>query len=234
MLRMNLRSFPIAYGMINISQESNLNVFIRYMCLWSAFNNIYQILADKDNLGSEINRENPFKKRRPLEDYFLPNVKTLSEQTVILNAVQKISKYQQEELLHLPQVVFFVYRTPQGAKGVSCPDRPGLFDRHGQRINGVLNRTRTVDSLHPYYAPIDMEKYEAFLEGDSSHAELLTNQLALLLYTVRNNLMHGHKEVTSDNDGEVVRNAYPLLEYLVRCFVNFPQKRSTYGKLNSE
>lgn len=235
MYPMTLQAFPIAYGMVRLSQRSNQNYFIRYMCFWSAFNNIYQYLSDQDGFGSRLVYDaNQQLRIREVTGYLLPRVETEPETEAILRTIRKLSPEQRIKWLRLPEVLFFVERTPEGAKGVSCPDRPGLFDRHGQRINGVLNRTRTVDSLHPYYAPIDMEKYKAFLEGDTSHTELLTNQLALLLYTVRNNLMYGHKEITSNNDSELVRNAYPLLEYLVRCFVNFPQKRSTYGKLNSE
>lgn len=226
----NVQAFPIAYGMINLARRSNLDDFNRYMCLWSAFNNIYQYLGDKDGLGSVLQHDNPYPRPREIDGYFLPYVRTQSEQTLILNAAQKLSDNQKSSFLRMHQVEIFVYRTPEGAEGTSYPDKIGLFDRQGQRINGVLNRTRTVEPWFPYYAPIDTEKYESFLQGDLTYVDLLSNQLVMLLYTVRNNLMHGHKEVTSDNDGEVVRNAYPLLEYLIGFFVNIREYRRVNGK----
>lgn len=225
MIPMNLQAFPVAHGMIELSRRSNLDDFIRYMCLWSAFNNIYQYLGDGDGLSATLHRVNPYPGSREIDGYFLPHVRTQSEQKLILNAVQKLTDTQKSDLLLKPQVEFFVRRTPKGAAGDILPGRRGLFDPRGQRINGVLNRTRTVDPLYPYYAPIDLEKFEALQAGDLSHLQLLSEQLAMLLYTVRNNLMHGHKEVRSDNDGEVVRNAYPILEYLVNCFVIIPEAR---------
>jgi hypothetical protein len=62
--------------------------------------------------------------------------------------------------------------------------------------------------------------------GDLTNLDLLSNQLVMMLYTVRNNLMHGHKEVRSDNDGEVVRNACPILEQLLGYFVNISQVKA--------
>lgn len=225
MIPMNLQAFPVAQGMIELSRRPNLDDFNRYMCVWSAFNNIYQYLGDRDGLKSELQYDNLYPRPRQVDGYYLPNVKTQKEQTLILHAINKLSDDQKSNLLRLPQVGFFVRRTPQGAEGVHLPGQDGLFDSQGQRINGVLNRTRTVDPWYPYYAPIDLEKFEAFQAGDLSDLQLLSEQLAMLLYTVRNNLMHGHKEVMSENDGEVVRNAYPLLEYLVSCFVTIPWLR---------
>lgn len=217
---MDIEAFPVARGMIRLAYDSNLAVFIRYMCLWSAFNNIYQHLANVDKIGSKLQLENPYPKPREIDGYYLPNVSTKRELDLILNTTGKLSTDQKSDLLLLPQLGFFVYRTPHGAEGDRYPNTLGLFDKKDQRINGVLNRTRTVDPLYPYYAPIDLEKYESFRDGDPTHIDLLSDQLAMLLYTVRNNLMHGHKAITSDNDGEVVRKAYPILEHLLSFFVN--------------
>lgn len=217
---MNLQSFPIAFGMVHLARRSNQDIFSQYMCLWSAFNNIYQYLSDRDGFGSKLVYDTN-RQLRTIEvaGYILPRVSKQSEAFTILYAIRKLDPYKTEEWLRLPQVSFFVNRTPQGAEGTRRPGTPDLFDSQGQRINGVLNRTRTVDPRYPYYAPIDREKYKAFLEGDLTKTDLLSNQLIMLLYTVRNNLMHGHKEIRSDNDGEVVKKAYPILEELVQFFV---------------
>lgn len=226
MYPMDVRVLPVAYGMIELSRRSNLEDFIRYMCLWSAFNNIYQFVGDQDGFGSRLQYDAQQQIRtREVMGYHLPRVETRSDTDSFLHAIGKLDNSQTERWLSLPGVSFFVNRTLQGAKGNNLSGRRELFDRQGQRINGVLNRTRTVDPRYPYYAPIDLEKYEAFQAGDLSHLQLLSEQLAMLLYTVRNNLMHGHKEVMSQNDGEVVFNAYPLLEFLVSCFVKIPRVR---------
>lgn len=232
---MNIQAFPVARGMIRLAYDSNLAVFIRYMCLWSAFNNIYQYLSDQDGFGSRLVYDTNRQPRiREVYGYFLPRVETEAETISILRAIHKLNRNQLKAWLRLPEVTFFVKRTPQGVRGKRFPNLPGLFDKKDQRINGVLNRTRTVDPLYPYYAPIDTKKYESFLQGDLTYVDLLSNQLVMLLYTVRNNLMHGHKEVTSDNDGEVVRQAYPLLEYLIGFFVNIREYRRVNGKPRSD
>ena len=192
-----------------------------------SFNNIYQYLSDQDGFGSELLYDSNNKLcTKVVNGYHMPKVRTKSESDLILRAINKLDLEQIKEWLELPEVSFFVNRTPEGAKGERRPGQPGRFDRYGQRINGVLNRTRTVCPLYPVYAPVDMEKYESFLNGDLTNLEILSKQLVMLLYTVRNNLMHGNKMVSSDNDSEVVRMACPILEYLLSCFVYFPKIRS--------
>ncbi len=227
MLPMSLADFPVAFGMMCLAGRSTRKYFNKYMCLWSAFNNIYQYLSDQDGFGSELLYDSNNKLRtKEINGYLMPMVKTDSETDLILHAINKLDPEQIKEWLELPEVSFFVNRTPEGVKGECHPEKAGCFDTNGQRINGVLNRTRTVDPLYPVYAPVDMEKYESFLNGDPTNLEILSKQLVMLLYTVRNNLMHGNKMVSSDNDSEVVRMACPILEYLLSCFVYFPKIRS--------
>lgn len=227
MLPMSLADFPVASGMMRLAGRSTRKYFSKYMCLWSAFNNIYQYLSDQDGFGSELLYDSNNKLRtKEINGYLMPMVKTDSETDLILRAINKLDPEQIKEWLELPEVSFFVHRTPEGVQGECHPEKAGCFDTNGQRINGVLNRTRTVNPLYPVYAPIDMEKYESFLNGDLANIDLLSSQLVMLLYTVRNNLMHGNKMVSSDNDREVVHNTYPVLEKLLSCFVNFPKIRS--------
>lgn len=169
MLPMSLADFPVASGMMRLAGRSTRKYFSKYMCLWSAFNNIYQYLSDQDGFGSELLYDSNNKLRtKEINGYLMPMVKTDSETDLILRAINKLDPEQIKEWLELPQVSFFVHRTPQGANGECHPEKPGLFDRQGQRINGVLNRTRTVDPWYPCYAPIDLEKYESVLLGDLS------------------------------------------------------------------
>jgi len=220
MLPMSLADFPVVSGMMRLAGRSTRNYFSKYMCLWSAFNNIYQYLSGQDGFGSELLYDSNNKLRtKEINGYLMPMVKTDSETDLILRAINKLDSEQIKEWLELPEVSFFVNRTPESAKGECHPEKAGCFDTNGQRINGMLNRTHTVNPLYPVYAPIDMEKYESFLNGDLTSIDLLSKQLVMLLYTVRNNLMHGNKMVSSDNDSEVVRKAYPILEQLLGYFV---------------
>jgi hypothetical protein len=152
---MNLQRFPVALGMVYLAQRSNQDTSSKYMCLWSAFNNIYQYMGDKYGLGSVLQRDNPYPKPRELDGYFLPHVKTKSEQTLILDAVQKLSEDQKSDFLNLSLVDFFVRRISEGARGNFNETGENMFASKGQRINGELNRTRTVDPWFTSYAPID-------------------------------------------------------------------------------
>jgi hypothetical protein len=129
---MCLADFPVASGMVRLAQCSNKDYFNLYMCLWSAFNNIYHYLSDQDNRGSKLQYDTNNKPRtKEVNGYLMPIVKTEPETTLILHAIGKLDPGQIEEWLGLPEVGFFVKRTPQSTRGECQPGKPGLFDRQG-------------------------------------------------------------------------------------------------------
>jgi hypothetical protein len=83
----------------------------------------------------------------------------------------------------------------------------------------VLNVTRTVNPQSPVWSPIDKQAYGRYIAGDHSDIKLLAEQIVFMLYTVRNNLVHGSKNPGEENDLAVVENALPLLELLVGAFI---------------
>jgi len=77
-------------------------------------------------------------------------------------------------LIKNPCVRFFVERKPKGA--------PGKWDTAGQLINGVMNITRTRNSNEPVWSPIEKQKYENYLAGDTSNQDELAKQIVFMLY----------------------------------------------------
>jgi len=114
-------------------------------------------------------------------------------------------------LIKNPCVRFFVERKPKGA--------PGKWDTAGQLINGVMNITRTRNSNEPVWSPIEKQKYENYLAGDTSNQDELAKQIVFMLYTIRNNLVHGSKNQNQANDVEVVEMALHLLEIVAHAFI---------------
>jgi hypothetical protein len=57
------------------------------------------------------------------------------------------------------------------------------------------------------------------MAGDQSGQGILAEQIVFMLYTVRNNLVHGSKNPGEENELTVVQNALPLLELVVRAFI---------------
>jgi len=222
---MNFHSFevPIAESMISLADNAE-HPFQRFFSLWAAFNNIYTLLAKRLVEGgllplgeryiaqlvrkdSEVN----FARRPEFWGYKFPKIMTPLEGKQIRAAVDNLDTNTKDELISHENLSFFVNRTPKGA--------PGDHDVLGQRINGVLNITRTVDVKYPVWSPITPDAYSRYRSGDHSDQELLAEQIVFLLYTIRNNLVHGSKRRDDSNDVEVVEKALPFLEMVVNSFI---------------
>ena len=65
---------------------------------------------------------------------------------------------------------------------------------------------------------------KGYLKGDRSEINILVEQIIMMLYTIRNNLVHGNKNPGEANDVEVVGYALPILEIVVTSFIyNLPE-----------
>jgi len=53
---------------------------------------------------------------------------------------------------------------------------------------------------------------------NEENRNFLARQIVDLLYTIRNNFMHGSKKLDDANDIKVVENALPMLELIVTSF----------------
>lgn len=213
---------PIATSMIELAEQAQ-HPFQKYFCFWAAFNNIYTLVAKRliDNnevpndrlVASSIRRNAQIEFTDRPEDwgYRFPKVLLPIENKQIREAVRQLNVTVKDAIISHPNTRFFVDRIPQGA--------PGQQDSRGQLINGVLNITRTTESNFPVWSPINKQAYENFLTGELSDRDVLAEQIVFVLYTIRNNLVHGSKRTDDDNDIKVIEKASPLLEIVVRSFI---------------
>lgn len=118
---------------------------------------------------------------------------------------------------------FFAYRTPHWR------EREIELDALGQRLNGVINVGYTVATDYPVWSPIDTAQYESYMQGnqDPEVRDTLAKQILDLLYTVRNNALHGGKRADDANDHQVMEQALQLLKLEVEAFLRNPHAAIT-------
>jgi len=209
---------PVAFSMLSlqIRADDNVSRLIQdFMCKWVAFNNIYTAVSDREGRGAEYQRGKDGEiKIRSVGKIRMPDVRLASEREQILLAVDKMSSQAKHAFIAHPSAAYFVRRTPRW-KG-----QPIAVNQDGQKLNGVINVGRTIDSEHPVWSPIDVQLYEAYIGGQKSDqaAIALSAQVALVLYTVRNNIFHAGKRADDAHDMEVVQHAIPLLSILLSEF----------------
>jgi hypothetical protein len=143
--------------------------------------------------------------------YRFPKVTKTAERRQISETAKQIDRTTKHTLIVHPNVHFFVGRRPRGTYLE--------VDHDGKLINGVLNVTKTVDPQYPIWSPIDKHAYENYAEDNLTIQANLTEQIVFMLYTIRNNLVHGSKSMNEANDIDVVEMALPLLEIVVRSFI---------------
>ena len=83
----------------------------------------------------------------------------------------------------------------------------------------LLRFLQTVNLQSPVWSPIDKQAYQQYMAGDPTCQDILVEQIILMLYTVRNNLVHGGKNPEEANDIRVIENALELLELVVKAFL---------------
>lgn len=212
---------PIANSMIELAERAD-HLFQRYICYWVAFNNIYTLVSKRlaeeltiaakydlipklSRTGGEINYKiNEW-------GYWFPEMKLTSERKQILATTNLMGEKTKNKIVFHRNISFFVDRIPKGVRSRS--------DSRGQLINGVLNITRTIESEYPVWSPIDTQVYQRVLKGDRSEIDILIDQIIMMLYTIRNNLVHGSKNPNEANDNQVVEMALPVLEIVVKSFI---------------
>jgi hypothetical protein len=220
MFKLSETTVPIAYSMISAAKAINetkddSRVFSKYSFYWSAFNNIYSEIARSENHRTLLEK-NPdgSVKTRLNGSVQIPKVRTVSERKQIELAFEKFDDDLKDILITHFATKFFVYRTPKWF------GKPLERDKLGQKINGVLNISYTVDEDHPVWSPIDIVLYKGYLKNriDVDKRNFLSKQVVDLLYTVRCNLAHGGKNAKVETDIEVVTHALLLLEMIVNAF----------------
>ena len=210
-MRFTPAEIPVAISMIQLA-EMTRHPFQRYLSFWAAFNNIYTQISQRQGLRAQaILDDNGNPKTKEERGYTFPKVRIPGEIDQITEAIIQLSAGTKDAIIRHPNIHFFVDRTPAGVKSNT--------DSRDQVINGVLNITRTVNSQLPVWSPINKPAYESYLEGNPTNQEILAEQIIFMLYTIRNNLVHGSKNRNDANDVNVVERALPILETVVRSFI---------------
>jgi hypothetical protein len=208
-MRLHRYDIPVAVSMIELARMILLQPFQEFICYWTAFNNIYTTIADREGCHARL-RRNPdgTLKTRPATR-LIGNIKMASvdipkETAQIDLAFTHFSKELKHRLITHENTRFFVYRVPVW-KGQEIE-----FDTYGQKLNGVLNVGYTADPGYPVWSPIDIQLYENCMNSNQSLTvvDTLAEQILYVLYTVRNNLVHGSKAANDANSRDVLREPF--------------------------
>lgn len=201
--------------------SSDEDIFIKYIMLWIAFNNIYVTLANQRGIKRkpETNKNDKSMKTITNGSIILPKMSRVTERAQIKAAYELFNDDIKDKLIKHESTNFFVNRVPR------WEGRKIEFDTKGQRVNGVINLSYTYSKDYLYWSPIDINIYRSYRKGDESieSREVLSEQILNLLYAVRNNTFHGGKRFDDANDRNVVEKATPLLEIVVNYF--YPYER---------
>lgn len=187
--------------------------FQEYVCFWAAFNNIYVTLADNRGPRATLKRENNGTVKTERKDnYTFAKVRLLiTEEEQIREACTHFDAGLEDTLIRHPNAAFFVTRVPRWH---GCEVRRDAFR---QDLNGVISVGRTIDPDYPIWSPIDGTLYNQYISGagGGTARRTLARQIVAVLYTVRNNIVHGGERSDDANDRSVVQHAFPLLRLIV-------------------
>ena len=211
---------PIAYSMIAAAKRvrprrDGQHPYQEYFYLWTAFNNIYSVLSERDGTRTKLKRNDDGSVATYANGHMkIPEVVEVAERDQLQAAERAFDDELRHTLVLHESTQHFVNRIPywQGQKIE--------FDAIGQRLNGVINVSCTIDRQYPVWSPVDVLFYEEYLDNpaDETIRIFLVQQIIELLHTVRKNLMHSSKKFDDSNDISVVKHALPLLELILRYF----------------
>ncbi len=209
---------PVAYSMVKLANQltEQVHPIEAFTCYWAAFNNIYVTIAEQAGRYPQL-RKNPdgSLRTRTIANVSIPEIRRVTEREQMEIAFSQFPDVLKDRLIDHSSTKYFVYRTP------SWRGQPIYQDAYGQSLNGVLNVGHTVDPNHPVWTPIDTLEYERYLEyaQEADRVDALAFQILNVLYTIRNNTFHGGKRADDANDRMVLKKALPLLEMIVKTFV---------------
>jgi len=231
-IKLRKHELPIACSMIETARRirprrDGSHLYQQYFLFWTAFNNIYTTIAQQNGIRTRIKmNDDGSVVTFPNGNVNIPEVEIVSEKEQIRLAFQEFNDDLKHALIRHKGTEYFINRIPywQG--------RPIEYDACGQRVNGVINVNRTCDIQYPVWSPVDFQYYEEYLKNpdNEENRNFLGLQIIFLLYTIRNNFMHGGKEFDDSKDINVIENALPMLELVVSYFFNdYYSKQSRWG-----
>jgi hypothetical protein len=222
---------PLATAMIQLAEQvwrTEASSSPAFLCYWTAFANIYTVLAAQSGLRPHFGlRQNGTLRTRKVDAGLAgPTVKMAevyppTEKAKLDNVLKHFSEDLKHRLMTHPSTHFFVYRTPMWD---GCPLERDAFK---QRLNGVINIGATVDARYPVWCPLNASLYKQYMhEKPSPKAKnVLSKQILDLLTTIHLNLLQGTRnaltdeQVKGENSATVVEKAWPLLAMIVLDFI---------------
>jgi len=210
---------PVASSMISfIEGATNFDSesIPKFMCLWVAFNNIYTTIGDREGLKPRPKKDKQGNIRvRTYGSVGVPDVEPTRERELLDLSFGKFDNMLKHRLIMHDCTKYFVYRTPRWHNTAI------EYDKHGQRVNGVINVGYTTSAKDPVWSPIDESMYESYITDNDNieHRNELARQILYLIYTIRCNIFHGGKRMDDAYDMEVVKKVIPLLKIIVDYFL---------------
>lgn len=211
---------PVAYAMMAAAKRirprrDGQHAYEQYFLYWTAFNNIYTTIAEREGLRTRLKRaQDGSIVTRANGSVRVPEVEVVSEDEQIELALGEFGDGLKHKLIVHEGTAFFARRIPYW-QGLVIET-----DAMGQRVNGVIQISHTSEKEHPVWSPIDVTVYEGYLaDPDNEESrEFLAGQIVDVLHTVRKNFMHASRKFDDANDLKVVGHGLPMLETIVRAF----------------
>jgi len=186
----------------------------QYFLYWTAFNNIYTVIAYKKGIHTQIKKRADGSVFTALNgNVHIPEIVEVTDKEQMYLALHEFNDLKQSLIRH-KGTQYFLTRLPYW-KG-----KPIEYDAFGQKVNGVLAINYMSDSQYPVWSPIDQKYYQAYIENPDNPEirNFLAGQILDLLFTIRNNMMLGSREFDDSNDQKVIENALPMLALIVNYF----------------
>ncbi len=187
-----------------------------YLCYWSAFTNIYAILAAQQGARPhfELHKSGTLRTRR-VGALQMAGVDPPTESELLDKACAGLDTTLKHKLITHASARFFVQRTPVWQRKTIA------VDGARQRLNGVLDMRCTFDARYPVWRPIDAALYARYVRSTEAEAadeqarEVLARQILDVLHTVAQNLLYSGKPASDENAPAVIDHALALLSGLV-------------------
>ncbi len=208
----------VASAMLALVEHSDSQPVQKFLCYWVAFTNIQIHLAAQAGLKPRFGlRKNGTLRTHNVHGVKMAEVSLPTERAQYDKALASFSSDLKHQLILHESTRFFVYRAPV------WQTYPRHQDALKQRLNGVANLALTLDARYPIWAPLDVQLYEHYLEGEQTQkaSDALVHQIFDVLRTVYSNLLYADLDV-AENSSVVVGHALALLTLIVHGFLPEP------------
>ncbi|MBN1139278.1 MAG: hypothetical protein JXM73_22065 [Anaerolineae bacterium] len=208
-MKLDRADIPVATILLHPDEPHPAWAFIRH---WAAFEVIYTALAARAGVRPSFAlRQNGTLETRKEGKIKVARTNVPSQRQQIDLAFEHMDAGLRHSLIVHPSTAFFAGRKPtwQGSVVES--------DGFGQRLNGVIDISQTVDARYPVWSPLSTPLYRQYTRqgGDGKTQAILARQILDLLCTIRHNLTQGGDRQDEESGTEVLSRALPWLQRIV-------------------